>query len=305
MSHSITRRECLQLGAAAILGSRLAAIDKPAPAITFGFSLYGMKSLPLEEALSSCSKIGYDAVELALMPGYHADPAKFDKITRKKTRERLAEMKLTLPALMENLPPDVDDAKHKGQLDRLKAACELGRDLAPDMQPVIETILGGKVDQWDNLKDHFAKRLVDWAKLAEAEKTVICIKPHRMNAMNLPEHVKWLIDRVGSSWLRVAYDWSHYERRNLTMKGTMESLIPLTRFVHVKDTIFEKDLAKFVLPGEGETDYGELLKLLKEQRYVGCVCVEVSGMVSSKKDYDPIAAAKKCYEKLAPAFGRK
>ena len=37
-------------------------------------------------------------------------------------------------------------------------------------------------------------------------------------------------------------------------------------------------------------------------RLSGCVCVEVSGMVSSKKDYDPIAAAKKCFAKLKPAF---
>ena len=87
-----------------------------------------------------------------------------------------------------------------------------------------------------------------------------------------------------------------------TMKGTIESLAPLTKFVHVKDTVFEKDQAKFVLPGEGETNYMELLKLLKEHKYSGCVCVEVSGMVSSKKDYDPVAAARHGYANLAPAF---
>jgi len=40
----ISRRECLQTGLAAALGSHSFAAPKT-PAITFGFSLYGMRSL--------------------------------------------------------------------------------------------------------------------------------------------------------------------------------------------------------------------------------------------------------------------
>ena len=300
----INRRECLALGAAALTGALLPAADKPVAKLSFGYSLYGMKTLSLEEGLKACAAIGYDAVELALMPGYHADPAKLDADARKKLRDRLGELKLSLPALMENLPPEADDTKHKAQLDRLKAAAELGHSLSPAKPPIIETILGGKPGQWDTLKTLLAKRLADWAKIAEATKTVIAIKPHRFGVMTLPAQARWLLDEVKSPWLKLVYDWSHYEGRNLTMKETIDTVIPQAVFVHVKDTVFEKDQAKFVLPGEGKTDYVELLKLIQAAGYSGNVCVEVSGMVSSKKDYDPIAAAKKCFAALAPAFGK-
>lgn len=304
MIDRINRRECLQLGAAALIGTPLAAADKQAAKMTFGFSLYGMRSLSLDEAMSACAKIGYDSVELTVMPGWPADPLKLDADARKKLRDRLRELKLTLPALMESTPLDVDDKTHRAQLDRLKVAADLGRTLSPDKQPIIETILGGKTDQWEKLRESFATRLADWAKVAEAAKTIIAIKPHRFGAMSLPQHGRWLVDKIASPWLRLVYDWSHYQGRDLTMKRTIETIIPFACFVHVKDTIFEKDQAKFVLPGDGGTDYVQLLGLLKEQGYTGNVCVEVSGMVSSKKGYDPIAAAKKSYENLAPAFAK-
>lgn len=297
----MNRREFLGASAAALM---VAADSKPAGKMTFGFSLYGMKSLPLDEALKACSMIGYDTVELALMPGYHADPAKLSKDDRKRLRDRLAESKLGLPALMENLPLDVDATKHAAQLERLKAACELARDLGGDKPPIIETILGGKPGQWDDLKETFAKRLGDWARIAADARVNICIKPHRMGAMNLPEQALWLLKQVDSPSVRAAYDWSHYEGRGLKLKKTVQALAPVSSFVHIKDTIFSGDKATFVLPGDGATDYVELLSALRDAGYAGDICVEVSGMVSSKKDYEPVAAAKQCYEKLAPAFAK-
>jgi sugar phosphate isomerase/epimerase len=301
MTRPINRRECLQLAAAAMCVTPGMAAPKSST-ITLGFSLYGMRSLTLEEGLSACAKIGYEAVELATMPDWPAEPKKLGKDDRRRLRDRLGELKLALPALMENTPLDGDDAKHKAQLERLKTVAELGNDLSTGQQPLIETILGGKPDEWEKRRELFASRLTDWAKISEAAKTIIAIKPHRMGAMNRPEHCLWLLERVKSPWIRLVYDWSHFEQRDMTMKDTVKAMLPMTRFIHVKDTVLEKGQAKFVLPGEGETDYAALLKLLRENGYSGCVCVEVSGMVSSRKDYDPMAAAKKCYAKLKPAF---
>jgi sugar phosphate isomerase/epimerase len=272
--------------------------------IPLGFSLYGMKTLSLDAGLEACASIGYDAVELPVMPDWPAEPKRLSKDDRQTLRRRLADLKLSLPALMENLPPDAADAVHQKQTDRLKAAVDLGSDLVPDAPPLIETVLGGKVGQWAALKDLFVRRVGDWAKVAEGAKTVLAVKPHRFGAMNTPEQSLWLVKEVGSPWVRLAYDYSHFAGRDLSLADTLKTMLPQTRFVHVKDVRVEGGKAEFLLPGEGTTDYVALLKGLKEGGYAGCVCVEVSAGIHNQQGYDPLTAAKKCYEALAPAFAK-
>ncbi len=194
MPPTLGRRNFLLTGAAAVGGTLIthshragawgAETGKSAAGMTLGYSLYGMKSLSLDAALAACAKIGYDAVELAVMPDWPAAPASLSNADRRRLRERLKELGLSLPALMENLNLGVDDAADRGQLDRLKAAAELAHDLVPDQPPLIETVVGGKTGQWPEVKDRFAKRLAGWVRVAEQTKTVLAIKPHRFGAMN-------------------------------------------------------------------------------------------------------------------------
>ncbi|HUY88593.1 MAG TPA: sugar phosphate isomerase/epimerase [Pirellulales bacterium] len=312
MSGPIERRGFLKSGAAAVGAVLLAAgrhalaeaagADEKQRQITLGFSLYGMKTLALGEALAGCAKIGYDAVELAAMPDWPAAPGKLPAAARRQLRERLAELGLSLPALMENLNLGADDAADRGQLERLKAVGELARDLAPDAPPLIETVVGGKAGEWAKIKERFADRLAGWVRVAEQTQTVLAIKPHRFGAMNAPADAVALVNQMGSPWLKLAYDYSHFQFRDLPLDDTLKQMIPLTRFIHVKDTVLDKGNARFVLPGEGGFDYVPLLRKAEALGYRGCVCVEVSGMVSNQPGYDPLAAAKRSYDNLAPAF---
>lgn len=305
MTSSVNRRGFLKqsilVAGSASLVTRAASDDNKA-AVTFGFSLYGMRGLSLKQALETCARIGYGAVELVALPNWPADPKKLMAVDRRALRDQLKESKVALPAIMENTPLDVDDRGHRAQLDRLKAAAELGHELAPETPPLIETILGGKPGQWDALRKQFADRLGDWARLAEQAKTVVAIKPHRLGAMNTPEQALWLAERVGSPWIKLVYDYSHFEQRDLPIADTLRVMMPQTRFVHVKDVKLTDGKVQFLLPGDGGTDYVTLFKGLREHQYHGSVCVEVSGMIHSRKDYDAGAAARHCYEKLEPAF---
>lgn len=265
-------------------------------------SLYGMKTLPLDEALRACAEIGYQNVELALNPGWPSEPKLLDAAARKGLRERLASLKLGLSGLMLNLSLAVKDDVHAQHLAALEEAARLAHDLAPGQPPLIETVLGGKPAEWESLQAGMVERLRGWADTAEKAKITLAIKAHVGSAVNSPERLLWLLGQVPSPALCVAYDYSHFELQGLPLAGTLDPLLPRTRFIHVKDSTGDAKKFQFLLPGEGRTDYAAYFRLLRERAYRGPVVVEVSGQIFNKPGYDPLAAAKKCHVALTGAM---
>ncbi len=86
------------------------------------------------------------------------------------------------------------------------------------------------------------------------------------------------------------------------MDEVVRKLAPVSLHTHVKD---ERGIAPnhaFLIPGEGELDYPRYLKGMQRAGYDGHIVVEVSLMVQSRPDYDPLAAATQSYRVLAAAF---
>lgn len=299
----MNRRQFLQSTAAALAVTALPLprLSAATPTVGLGFTLYGMPTLPISEALKVCSETGYDNVELALNPGYPTETSKLDAGARKLLRQQLADNRLTVSGLMENLSLLADDKTLPGHLERLKAAAQLAHDLKQKHQPPIETVLGGKPAEWDKVKDRMADRLGQWAKVAEEGKAVVAIKAHVMSAVNSPERLLWLLDQVKSPAIQAAYDFSHFEVEGMDMAETMKALLPRTRFIHVKDTAGDEKKFQFLLPGQGRTDYVKYFTLLKQFGYHGPVVVEVSAQVFKKPGYDPVAAAKSSFAALSAA----
>ena len=314
MNPPLPRREFLRrsgaaLGAA-VLGSlplpiALAAPTAAAAGIGLGFSLYGMKTLPIATALKTCAEIGYDNVEFALMPGWPTEPKLLAPADRKQIAATLDSLGLKLSALMENLSPLGTDADHQRNLERLAAAATLGRELSPSAQPVIETVLGSNPKQWDAVREPMVERLRAWGTVAAAHKTIIAVKPHVGGALHTPEGALWLLRAVNHPWIKLTYDFSHYELRGYELAATLKDLAPHAAFIHVKDSEGTADKFKFLLPGEGRIDYASYAARLRETPYRGPVVVEVSGMIFNQKGYDPVAAARKSYAALAPHFQKK
>ena len=296
----LNRRQWLAATAVAVGAGT--AFGKPGR-IPLGFSLYGMKSLPIADAIVACAKIGYDGVELALMPGYACEPKALDAAARKDLKKRLSDSGLSVMGLMLNLNEPADEKQHAINLAQITAAAELGHALA-DPCPPIETILGGKPAQWAERKDKLVESLQSWAKAARAANVIVAIKPHAGNALHTPQDAVWLVEKVNSPNIKLAYDYSHFVIQDMTIERTMAAILPHAAFAHVKDAKGTKEKFEFLLPGEEGTNYTEYVKQMTALKYGGPVIVEVSAMISNKKDYDPIAAAKKSYTNLAKAFGR-
>jgi inosose dehydratase len=296
---SVPRRRFLQLFAAAtaaVATKTRAAENK----LELGFSLYGMKSLPLAEALRTCAEIGYKNVELPLNPGFPTELAALTDEKRRGLRELLAKNHLSVSALMLNLSLAATDAQHADNLERITAAGQLAHELSPEKPPLLETVLGGKPAEWEALKDRMAERLRDWARAATDAKTAVALKAHVGSAVNSPERLLWLLGQVNSAAIVVGYDYSHFELAGLALADTLRALLPQTRFIHVKDTTGDSAKFQFLLPGQGRTDYGAYFTLLRELGYRGPIVVEVSAQVFNKAGYDPVQAARESYAALAP-----
>lgn len=310
----ITRRQAmLRCGAAALFvplsGTRFHdstwAAEKPTDAegeITFGFSLYGMRSLKTTDALRTVARIGYDAVEVVANEGWPCDPGTVNASEREVIRKTLMETGLSLTAVMENLNALATGEAHRRNLDRLRAAAELGNALSPRQSPIVETILGGKPDQWEMVKEAMATALGDWARVGEKTQTIVAVKPHVAGAVHRPEQAVWLVEKVNSPWVRLTYDFSHYRLRELTLEESFRTVQALTAFIHIKDAKGRPDAFQFLLPGEGDTDYVRYGRLLRENRYRGSVMVEVSGQISGRPGYDAVKAAESSYPAVARAW---
>lgn len=307
--HTPSRREFVKTSLAAGVAAfsswavqQVAAASHVIPPVQLGFSLYGMKGLPLDEAIRTCAEIGYHHVELALLPGYPTDPAKFGKDDRKRLRDLLPATKLDVPCFMENLAAVTTPAGHLQNLDRIARAAELWNDVLPDSRrSILETVLGGKPTDWPQARAPMAAALRDWAETARKHDLIVAIKPHVGGAVYLPESAVQLLDDVDSPHLQAVYDFSHYQVQGLTLKKTLKTLAERTVFVHVKDGRRVDGKVQFLLPGEGGVDYVPLFNLLAEQHYQGSVTVEVSGQLSNRPDYDPHVAAKKSFDNLMRA----
>ena len=297
----MNRRLFLQSAASAVvLPSVIRSAEAAAPSL--GFSLYGMKTIPLDVALKTCAEIGYSHVELALNAGYPTEPKVFGTEARKAAASQMDALKLSLPCLMINISLTADDKAHSEALKLIATAGQMAHEMFPAAPPLLETVLGGKPATWETQKAGMLERLFDWAAAAEKAKVQIAVKAHVGSAVNSPERLLWLLDQVKSPSIVAAYDFSHFELQGIDMEASMAALLPRTKFIHVKDSMGEVGKFQFMLPGEGRTDYSKYFALLRKFKYTGPVCVEVSGQVFNKPGYDPIAAAKSSYAELSKAM---
>ncbi|MDX1983509.1 MAG: sugar phosphate isomerase/epimerase [Bryobacteraceae bacterium] len=273
-----------------LLAGLAAAPRRP---IGIGFTLYAMKSLGVVEALGACAEIGYDGVELCLLDGY-------PRVEPREVKAALKQHRLGVAGMMDLFSLLASDEAQRVQLERIRRAAELARQLG--VNPVLETVLGGRPAEWEAVRGKMAERLREWARVAEAARITIAIKAHVGGAVHLPEHVLWLLEQAPSPRIRAAYDYSHFQLAGLGLGESLEALIRQTAFIHVKDGRGVPAKFEFLLPGEGTIDYVDYFRRLRALRYRGMVVVEVSAQIHRRPEYDPVAAARQSYRVLATAM---
>ncbi|MEO8127568.1 MAG: sugar phosphate isomerase/epimerase, partial [Bryobacteraceae bacterium] len=277
---SISRRSLLTAAAAISVGANAAG-----QSIGLCTGTYGMKSLSNRAALELIADIGYDGVEISLLPGWPADPLALEKPARMEVRRVLEARRLALPSLLESIP--LTPGRHAANLERLRRAAEMAHDLAPAKPPIVETVLGLIEADWESSKTRMAEELAGWAKVARETGIAVAIKAHADQAVNSPDRAEWLLKQVDSSSLRLIYDYSHMYIEGFDLEASLRQLFPYTVFIAVKDGRKTAAGHDFLLPGDGNTNYRAYFALLKQLNYRGYLGVEVSALIFRQPGYDP------------------
>ena len=268
------------------------------------YSTWGMQRVPIDVAVAHCSEVGFDGLELTVIPGWTTDAATLDATERQRIRRIYDDHRMALCGLSGNTPLlEADPDDHARSMARFRGYLDLAAELQrPGERLTVTTTSGGAPDDWQTVKGRLADSFGELADHAERAGVIVGMEPHVGAALNRPDQVLWLLDQIDSPALTIHFDISHFNVQGMDMEAVVAQLAPRSLHTHVKD---ERGVApdhEFLIPGEGEMDYVRYLRAMDRAGYTGHIVVEVSLMVQRRPNYDALAAATQSYEVLSRAF---
>ena len=264
---------------------------------------YGMPDIHYEPMIQLVADIGYDGVEICVRDEYSTAPANLTSFDRRQMRRLAQDHGLDLTWLMAGSFGIVETvaAQHRENLDALRRVFELGHELELE-PPIVVSTDGGRVADWDSLRSALVDQLADWVMVAEEFDGIVAVEPHAGALLNTPDRTLWLLEQIPHPRLKINFDYSHFEVIDVPMEEAISLLIEHASGIHVKDVRGRGPEFRYILPGEGDVNYAEYLKLVATAGYDGFITTEISAHVFRADGYDPVAAAKYCYKTLADAF---
>ncbi len=269
-----------------------------------GYSTWGMPKLSIDIAVDRIASLGFDGLEISVLPAWTTAIDTLDAAERKRILKLVNDKGLTISAisghasLLEKEP--ADNAKN---LERLKAAIDLAVEWAQNGRiPYVNTLSGGRTADWDAQHVIFAERLLPAAEYAAAKGVTLAMEPHVDGLVDTPDRMVTILKMVDAPALKVNFDISHFDILGMTTEESVATLAPYSVHTHVKDQRGRYPDYEFLTPGEGDFDYVEYLRAMQAHGYDGFINAEVSIMRQRKEDYDALAACDLSYRTLAKAF---
>jgi len=272
------------------------------------FSTWGMQRTPIEVAVDHCAALGFDGLELTVIPGWPTDAAGLDAPARRRIRRLYDDAGIELCGLSGNTPLLAAEGGPQGEgvearLARFRGYLDLASELQrPGQALTVSTTSGGPAAAWEMVREELVDRYGTLAAHAEAAGVVASAEPHVGSALHTPEGALWLVEQVGSPALRVHFDISHFNVQGLDMEEVVGELAPVSVHTHVKDERGVVPDYEFLIPGEGDMDYVRYLRAMRRAGYRGHITVEISLMVQRRPGYDALDAAARSYRVLSDAF---
>jgi hypothetical protein len=97
----------------------------------FGCKQYGMKRIPVRDAISDIAKIGYEALSLTLRRTWDTESRLLNKTDWAEIRKQIGDPRLVLSSVMEGLRPVGPNTNRESNLQWLRAAAAVAHELSP------------------------------------------------------------------------------------------------------------------------------------------------------------------------------
>jgi sugar phosphate isomerase/epimerase len=264
-----------------------------------------MQKPSVDEMIHNLAAIGFDSIELTVIPGWSTELDAMDATERKRIRRLLDDNNLALPAIAGHRPLLAADPEvHAENWRRLTGAIDLCVDWAgADGPPILDTTCGGKnTVPWADQVDLLVDRLGQLCDYAARRGVIIGIEPHVSDILENPQKTIELLKLVNRQNLKVTFDISHFNVQGISIEESVSTLAPVTCFTHIKDERGVVPDFEFLIPGEGVFDYARYLRAMRMAGWTGDIGVEISLMVQRRPNYDPWAAAQQSYDVVNRAF---
>ena len=268
------------------------------------YSTWGMQRTPIDLAVAHCAGLGFDGLELTVIPRWPTDAALLDAAARRHIRQLYDDHGIALCGLSGNTPMLVADAaSERRNVETFKGYLDLAAELQqPGERLTVTTTSAGLPEEWDAVKHKLVATFGELATHAARAGTIVGVEPHINQALCRPEQAVWLIEQVDSPALRIQFDISHFNVQGDPMERVIAQLAPYSAHTHVKDERGIVPDHQFLVPGEGDMDYVNYLRWMARAGYSGYIAVEISLMVQARPDYDALAAATQSYAVVSRAF---
>ena len=269
-----------------------------------GYCTWGMPEVEMDEAIPYLANLGYDGVEITVIPGYTTELSTLTARERSRIKTLFTNHGLEMPAIAGHTSLlDPDTKQHAANMKRLKATVELAADMTMgELVPCLDTTPGGKPDDWNEIKERLLNETGNLVDFGAQLGVTLAMEPHIGCCLCDVERTLWLLEQINSPFLKLNYDISHFDVAGIPTAESVAALAPHTIHTHVKDQRGTTPDFEFLIPGEGDFDYVEYLNAMRGAGYDDYITVEVSIMVQKREDYDPLAAAELSYGTLANAF---
>ena len=267
-----------------------------------GYGTYGMPDVDIFEAVPRLRDIGYEMIEIMAAPDWPTAPANLTAAQRSRLRREIEQAGFPPPVILCMVSPCVRGSERSDMLREFEATCRLAEELNFGASPAIVTsTLGGSAPPWETGKDQIVADLAELAESAARHQVIFAIEPHVGGALDDPHKANWLIHQANHPGLKLNFDYSHFYVQGMELQLCLDQCLPLAVHTHIKDGHMEGDNVVFTLPGQGDLDLTAYFRALEERGSTLPVCVEVSGMVWRRPDYDAWEAAEECFTALQQA----